>query len=130
MIEGLIVAASMTLASLPVSAESGPMPRAPDRTLGVSMMSAMVRGDGTTAVGAGVVASERAVTGFYRVTFVRSLTGCTFLAGISTAGDAVAPGNIITTRDPGAPSNIVVQTFSSGTTHADRDFAVMVFCTR
>jgi hypothetical protein len=113
-----------------VLANAAPTSAAPDGTLGMSLMSAMISANGSIAAGAGVLDAAKLSTGFYNVTFKRTLSGCTFVGSISTTTDTVPTGTLIMTREPSDLRILNVATFSDFKTSADRDFGVMVFCVR
>ena len=117
-------------AAFAAAANAAPVAAAPDGTLGMTLMSAMINANGSIAAGAGVLASAKLSTGFYNVTFNRTLSGCTFVASISTTTDTVPSGSIVTMREPSDLRILNVATFSDFKTAADRDFGVMVFCVR
>jgi hypothetical protein len=116
--------------ALMVLANAAPASAAPDGTLGMSVISAMINANGSIAAGAGVLNSAKLTTGFYNVTFNRTLSGCTFVGSISTTIDTVPTGTLIMMREPSDLRILNVATFSDFKTSADRDFGVMVFCVR
>ena len=53
---------------------------APDNTLGVAILGALVKDDGTLLRGSGATGASNFATGAYAVTFNRDITNCTFAA--------------------------------------------------
>ncbi len=85
---------------------------APDKTLGLAIMSASVNEAGTLISGAGVIGSvQHLEVGRYQLTFNSGLIGCTVVASVS-ATDGINPGYAAVGRLPEFDW-IQVWTFSS-----------------
>ncbi len=105
---------------------AGPVPEAADKALGPAWMSALVDTDGRLIHGAGAVSSiHDGVSGSYKVTFARSLEGCT---GSVTPWfeNTFAASRLGLNRD--ATAVVLIQS-SSGTLRQG-PFQMLVFCHR
>ena len=76
----------------PPASSKAVAPAAADQTLGMAMMSAVVRADGTLVRGTGAISSTLSSPGRYLVSFERSISDCTITV---TAGDAGAGTTLI-----------------------------------
>ena len=103
---------------------------APDQTLGMALMSAVVNQDGMLLGGAGATSSARHSTGRYRVFFNRSVLGCDYVATQShfASLNHNTPLATIATA-PGDSANSVWVVVQDGeATNVDRIFRMIVFC--
>jgi len=115
------LALTAALAAFPASLDA-----APDQTLGMAIMSALVAADGTLLRGTGVTAAERIDEGNYRITFNRSVGGCDLVTSLNSGDGAAFAG-----QAAGATFNSTlaeVRTRDSSGTQTDRRFFVIVFC--
>lgn len=133
-----LIAAS--LSSAPVSAQQkgaapltmapgGPVPEVADKTLGQAIMGVYVLSNGDVqpllSTG-GYVSAIRGATGAYRVTFVRSLIGCTPVAFANSANRM-----IVVSGPVGADMEAWdVSTFDLSDNLADSQFSLLNFCGR
>lgn len=86
-------------------------------------------GNGSLARGNGVVASVRAGTGTYAVTFDRNVSGCAYSATIGNPVDGTPPTGQITATPLNSNANAVyVTTHLSDGTLSDRPFHLAVTC--
>jgi len=102
---------------------------APDQTLGMALMSALVNSNGTLLGGAGATSSNQHSTGRYRVFFNRSVLGCGYVATRSHffPNAHMDPATISTAPGDSASSVWVVVQEADGT-YVDRIFGMIVFC--
>jgi hypothetical protein len=106
---------------------------APDNTLGMGLMSANVNADGTFVAdsGSGVVSSTHDGVGLYKVTFSRSLAGCSCV-GSHFAPDGSTNATVTVTGFCGLGLDnkvVTVRTYlNSLATFQDRPFQLIVFC--
>jgi hypothetical protein len=102
---------------------------APDQTLGMALMSALVKADGTLLGGAGATSSSQHATGRYRVFFNRSVVGCDYVATQSHSSSLTHnPPSAIATA-PGDSANSVWVVVQDGEgTNVERIFRMIVFC--
>jgi hypothetical protein len=91
---------------------------------------AVVRADGTTARGKGVLSSLNVGPGSYEVIFNRNVTRCAFLATIgSAAASGTEPtGEVTTVRRVGTTNGVFLTTTDSTGAAADRGFHLLVAC--
>src|SRR4029079_3263253 len=101
-----------------------PAVAAPDKTLGMAFLSASVKADGTLVRGAGAVASEIVGKGLYNVDFVRDVSTCSIIAGVSNTGASATPGQAFATVSSVAPNRVSVKTTFTDLTHMSRPFAI------
>ena len=103
---------------------------APDQTLGMALLSALVNSNGTLLGGAGATSSNRRATGLYDVFFNRSVLGCDYVATQSNTNinNYVPPLATIATA-PGLSADRVFVVVQDGAgTNVDRIFRMIVFC--
>lgn len=103
---------------------------APDRTLGMALMSATVFGNGTLASGSGVASIDHPSTGTYDVAFVRDLEACTCTASFGSHNGTISTiqQNFISANCPfGAGNNVRVLMSANGTPQ-NFPFQLIVFC--
>ena len=104
---------------------------APDQTLGMAIMSAIVTAGGDLVGGAGAVSSvSTATTGFYTVKFNRNLQGCT-CAAMHVGENALDAAINVTAFCPtlGESDTVAVRTWSIANDAAeDKPFHLIVFC--
>jgi hypothetical protein len=84
---------------------------------------AQITETGTLQEGSGVKKVERTSTGRYRVEFERDVSDCNPLGAMT-----VSPGEIVVENAFAGPDEVLVQTFSSTGTAADRELSVAVIC--
>jgi hypothetical protein len=102
---------------------------APDQTLGMALMSALVRQDGMLLGGAGATSSSRHQTGRYRVFFNRSVVGCDYVATQSHSNSLTHNPVAAIATAPGDSANSVWVVVRDGEqTDVDRIFRMIVFC--
>jgi hypothetical protein len=103
---------------------------APDQTLGMALMSALVRQDGMLLGGAGATSSSQHATGRYRVFFNRSVVGCDYVATQSNSASLTHNPPLATIATaPGDSANSVWVVVQDGeATNVDRIFRMIVFC--
>ena len=106
------VALATTLYASPAAAQS----------FGVATFFATVKGTGVTLLSSGVQASAKTGPGTYRVTFVRPITSCAFVAsplgGLGGQASVARQGQ----------RHVNVSTFSSAGVARNRAFNLIVFC--
>jgi hypothetical protein len=96
---------------------------AADQTLGMAIMSAAVKPDGSLAYGAGAVESVRTATNSYHVKFNRHLGGC--VSSITPFNDGIiASGGYL---DQAGGVQFVVLRTDAGAPYAGA-FQLIVFC--
>ncbi len=120
----LFVTLGVLLASL-----AGSLRAAPDKTLGMAMMSARVSSTGNLNGGAGAASVTKVgPNGQYTVTFSRAIyPGCSATASISGPGPTGDRGLIVVQR---ATGHYLVKTYNHLGTLEDRPFAMLVLCER
>ena len=103
---------------------------APDQTLGMALMSALVASNGTLLGGAGAISSNQPSTGRYQVFFNRSVLGCDYVATQSQTGALSHNPPLATIATaPGGSANAVWVVVQDGAgTNVDRIFRMIVFC--
>jgi len=103
---------------------------APDQTLGMALMSALVRQDGMLLGGAGATSSSRHQTGRYRVFFNRSVVGCDYVATRShfIENAHMDPATISTAPSADSADGVWVVVQEADGTDVDRVFRLIVFC--
>lgn len=106
---------------------------APDNTLGMAIMSAVVQGDtGELNRGAGVVSSTRINTGSYQVIFDRNVAQCSYAASSGTPYNGISR-DIVVSADP-LPTDVsgvsVAVTHATDGSSYDAGFHLFVFCAR
>ena len=103
---------------------------APDQTQGMALMSAVVRLDGTLVSGSGVVSSDRFLAFDYRVTFTRSVQGCTFVASSGTTeNEGFSGGGVPISTSVTFNGTLLLPNVVSVFTHVDGSpFMLIVFC--
>ncbi len=129
----LACAAAVTVAAPVTSAQAAKAakvaPEAADQTLGMALMGAAVRGNGTLYEGVGVVSATRSGTGAYRVTFQRDIRGC-----ILNATAALFPGDSSTGAFASASyysqTTVSVLMRNPSGTFVDHSIQLMVFCAK
>lgn len=119
----LALALATALVAAPASTRA-----APDQTLGVALMSAVVNQSGTLLRGAGAVSATFIGTGTYRVIFNREVLGkCTYVAmaetGPMTGGAFVRVDETVTNVN-----SVLVQTRNAANAVEGRGFELIVFC--
>lgn len=122
----LLVAALVTASATVVPRDSR---AAPDRTLGIRLMSAIVDFQGTLIRGSGATAAARTSQGQYTVTFDRDVSACTF------AATPTSQGEMIGASASGTDANVarvysMIPTSGGGGTVSDTGFNLLVFCTQ
>jgi hypothetical protein len=120
------LALTAALAASPAALEA-----APDQTLGMAIMSALVEANGTLLSGAGAVSANRSIgTGFYQVFFNRSVLGCDYVATQSNPNiNAYDPPLATIATAPGGSADRVLVVVQDGEgTNVDRTFRMIVFC--
>jgi len=122
-----VIAAALAALLAPAAAQQL---RAPDKTLGMALLSARVAADGTLEGGAGVVSSQRNSAGNYGVTFNRDVSSCDLSASVSNNDNILTPGYISVTLSSVVPGATFVATGSVASFNEDRAFTVLVFCVR
>ena len=116
------LALTATLAASPAALDA-----APDQTLGMALMSAVVEANGTLISGTGVKNVTRTGLGGYLVQFDRSVVGCTPVAGLLAN---FYDNFVAVNHNPTTPDTFQVLTgevFGSG---EDTRFSLIVFCGR
>jgi hypothetical protein len=101
---------------------------APDQTLGVALMSAVVNQLGTLLRGVGAVSATRNSEGNYRVIFNREVLGkCTYVA---MAEVGPMPGGAFVRVDETVSNvnSVLVLTRNANNDEEDRAFELIVFC--
>jgi hypothetical protein len=84
---------------------------------------ARIRESGSLEAGSGVKKAEKTSTGHYRVEFDRDVSDCNPLGAMT-----FSPGEIIVENVFAGPDEVLVETFSSTGTFADRQLSVAVIC--
>lgn len=102
--------------------------------LGMSIMSASIRSDGTINRGEGVVSSgtTKLSTGTYEVGFGRDITACAYSVTVGE-GDigGATPAVTGVTRRSGNPNGLFIRIVNPpDEASEDRDFFVLVYCGR
>jgi hypothetical protein len=124
------LSAALVLAALALAGLSEPVDAAPDKTLGMALMSAVVNLDGTLIRGSGVVSVDHPSVAFYRVWFDRPINNCTGVAGPGNIPSYVYDGGQAAVNFTDAfPNSVVVKTRNSSGAVADWPFHLIVFCT-
>lgn len=117
----------LLLPGLPHSAHA-----APDRTLGMALMSAAVRSDGTLVGGAGAVSSSthNTLPYEYEVVFNRNLSGCDAVAtpGALFIQNTDWSGFIAISALASKPNSVLVLTKATNGTPSPRPFHLIIFC--
>ena len=103
---------------------------APDKTLGMALMSAVVDEFGALKRGSGSVSSEKIANGRYVVLFNRNVRDCTYVAslGLSTTVRDGVPGTADVRAYSSNVNGVLVNTSDGGL--ADRPFHLIVFCAK
>ncbi len=90
---------------------------------------AVVAENGTLARGSGVLNVTLSRSGDYNVTFVRSLSGCSFAATLgTTAAGLEPPGSAVVTVMTKSISEVAVATFNSTAAQTDESFHLVALC--
>jgi hypothetical protein len=114
----------------------GPVPPlAPDNSLGVAILSAVVAGSGGTLIGgSGAVSSSDLGTvgnGSYEVIFDRSIVNCAYVGTINGLGTSGPEAGMVNLTGRGGNANgLFVATRSETGALADHSFHVLVFCNK
>ena len=95
---------------------------APDNTLGVAILGALVKDDGTLLRGSGATGASNFATGAYAVTFNRDITNCTFAA--TPVGNSVVIRAVSTV---GSNLQFNMNRLSDGSA-LNSTFSLVVFC--
>jgi hypothetical protein len=106
---------------------------APDDTLGVAHMSAVVATDGTFVANksSGVIGSAKTAGGTYTIQFRREVTNCTYVASLGDTGTALPPvGSALVALSGTNSSTVFVETVNPAGALADASFHLIVFCAR
>jgi len=105
---------------------------APDQTLGMAIMSALVKADGTLLGGAGATSSSQHQTGRYRVFFNRSVLGCDYVATQSHSNSLThnPPVATIATAPGDSANSVWVVVHDGSGTDVNRIFRMIVFCAK
>jgi hypothetical protein len=115
------LALTATLAASPAVLDA-----APDQTLGMALMSAVVEANGTLISGTGVKNVTRTGTGGYLVQFDRSVAGCAPVASpLINFYDNFVIVNHIPTPTPDTFQVLTGEVLGSG---EDTRFSLIVFC--
>jgi hypothetical protein len=114
---------------------ASPASAAPDNTLGMALMSAVVNANGTLDRGSGVASSLRlgaAGSGTYEVLFDREVSTCTFVASLGNSTFTTFLGEVSAVRRSGAgkENGVYVETNNSAGASADKPFHLIVFCAK
>jgi len=117
------LALTATLAASPAALEA-----APDQTLGMAIMSALVAADGTLLRGTGVKTAERLDEGRYQITFNRSVAECDIVVSLNSGGGASFAGQAAGATFSSTLAE--VRTRDSSGTQVDRRFFVIVLCAK
>jgi hypothetical protein len=109
-----------------------PMRAAPDQTLGMALMSALVRHDGSLLDGVGAISSNQHSTGRYRVFFNRNVVGCGYVATRShfISNAHMDPATISTAPSADSADGVWVVVQEADGTFVDRVFRLIVFCAK
>jgi hypothetical protein len=84
MLRNLVPALTFWMAASFAPALAQNPPPAPDKTLGMALLSAVVDQNGNLLYGNGAVSVQKPDTGFYVITFARSVANCTSVASGNT----------------------------------------------
>jgi hypothetical protein len=105
---------------------------APDDSLGMALMSAVVNDDGTLARGAGAVSSQKIDNGKVVVVFNRNVRECTYVATLGFANtNSLGIGGTVDVRGYSADVNaVLVLTSSTAPSPSNMPFHLIVFCAR
>jgi hypothetical protein len=118
----------------PAPAREAVAPLAPDGTLGMALMSAVVNANATLVRGSGVVSvgtTGGPPSGFYEVVFDRNVTQCYYVANIGDPGFGVAgPGQTDVAQRNGNVNGVFVRTSNSAGTTTSLPFYLLVFCNK
>jgi hypothetical protein len=119
------------LAALVLMAASTGASAAPDNTLGMAILSAVVDTNGNLVSGSGVADSEL-ISGVYYVTFERAVTSCAYLAtvGLPVGGFSQVGYTVQTTRNVANDRVVNVLIKNTGDISVTRAFNLLVFCPR
>jgi hypothetical protein len=121
----LILALAAALVGAPASTRA-----APDQTLGVALMSAVVNQLGTLLRGAGAVSATRNSTGNYRVIFNRQVLGkCTYVA-MAEVGPMSGGAFARVDETVSNVNSVIVLTRNANNDEEDRAFELIAFCTQ
>lgn len=116
------LALTATLAASPAALEA-----APDRTLGMAIMSANISTGCVLARGAGATGAALNATGVCNVEFSRNVRDCTYAATIGHPGLTMSPAGEIA-ANPSSNTTVFVRTRDSSGTLTDLPFHLIVFC--
>jgi hypothetical protein len=129
---GAVVAFILSAAGWSVIQSATVRPTAADQTLGMALMGALVKYDGTLVLGSGgVVSSSRIQTAVYEIVFDRPVTNCILSA---TSGGEPSTGTAYVVQPSprypfGMPNNIRVVMYNADASgQLDATFHLMVFC--
>jgi hypothetical protein len=108
---------------------ASPADAAPDQTLGMALMSAVVEANGTLISGTGVKNVTRTGLGGYLVQFDRSVVGCTPVASplINFYDNFVVVNHIPSAPTPDTFQVLTGEVLGNG---EDTRFSLIVFCGR
>jgi hypothetical protein len=117
------LALATTLVAAPASIRA-----APDQTLGMALMSAVVNQSGTLNRGVGAVSATRNSEGNYRVIFNREVLGkCTYVAMAET-GPMPGGAFVRVIETVTNVNSVLVLTRNANNDEEDRSFELIVFC--
>jgi hypothetical protein len=94
----------------------------------MALMSAFVTPNGALAGGVGATGAAPLNTGFYRVTFDRSVEDCNFVASVGRADGIINPIGVATAWWDSGEDAVLVFTSDFDGSLADHPFQVIVFC--
>jgi hypothetical protein len=106
-----------------------PARTAPDRTLGMALLSAAVDSDGTLVHGAGVASSSRISAGTYLVRFDRNVRNCTSAAVHAGSSSLFGDINVVVAWPSSPSANVTVYTSNPGGP-TNGPFHLIVFCAK
>jgi hypothetical protein len=136
----LALAASLLVVTANAAAQQPPSPggsanRPPtaaplvaDPTLGMALLFATVKADGTIDRGAGVTSVENLGDGSYAVVFNRDVSGCGYFINVADSSVGTVLGLATAVRRVSRTDAVFVQTASSNGTAFDQPFQLLVFC--
>jgi hypothetical protein len=124
----IVKTAAVLAAGMSIGALTSAVHSAPDHSLGMAMMSAIVDYQGTLVSGAGATAASRTSQGQYTVTFERDVSACSFAATSTFQSEMIGAS-----ADSAANVARVYSTFpmnGGGASASDSGFNLLVFCTK
>lgn len=97
---------------------------------GTTPLRAVIKTDGTTARGRGIVSSQGLVTGQYEVIFTQNVSGCAFIATVGGPGSGLSTQSLTVTTATRAtnPNGAFVSVKKADGTNFDHAFHIVARC--